>query len=146
MSAPKILGIDYGTKKIGLALSDDSGTFAFPYGVIPRIGGEDHVARLVKELEVEAIVMGKSTNLAGGDNSVVEEANMFAQAVTSRTSVKVAFQDERFSSLQARQDPGQKKARPQTRTRTEGGKEKVSDDAQAAAIVLQSYLDMQKGR
>ncbi|HRH26396.1 MAG TPA: Holliday junction resolvase RuvX [Candidatus Paceibacterota bacterium] len=144
MTSPKTLGIDYGTRKIGLALSDDGGTFAFPYGVIPRIGGEAHIARLVKDLEVGVLVMGKSTNLSGGDNTIVEEAKLFADAVSSQTSIKVVFIDERFSSMQANQDPGQKKARPQTRTRNT--ERSIDDDAHAAAIVLQSYLDMQKGR
>lgn len=137
----KYLGIDYGTKKVGLALSDDSGTFAFPYGVVLENDALQKIKALLVEHEITSVIIGKSIALDGSDNAVMEHITHFAKQIESETNTHVLFQDERFSSRLADTHPTRKKKKPQTRTRVEKKETGKTEDAEAAAVILQSYLD-----
>ena len=71
----RYLGVDYGSKKIGLALSDEGGTMGFPHTIIsntPRL--IDELCALIAKENIGAVVIGESRNLAGGDNAIVKDA------------------------------------------------------------------------
>jgi putative holliday junction resolvase len=135
----KYIGIDYGTKRIGIALSDETGSVAFPHAVIPA-GREalSQVAELITKEGVGSIVLGESKNFSGEPNPVMEDIEQFKQDIAELTGLTVEYEAELFSSaLAARQfapDESSRKANP--------SQEKL--DASAAAVILQSYLDKKK--
>jgi len=127
------LGVDYGTKRVGLALSDPLGITAAPHSVVPREGVVEIVANLVKELEIGTIVVGLPTGLSGGEGASAQEARKLAQELQAVTSVDVALADERFTSRLAEE-----------RLVSSGmlrRKRRETVDMVAAAIILQDYLD-----
>jgi putative Holliday junction resolvase len=140
--AVRALGIDYGARRIGLALSDASGTLASPWRVVERppseaatlrlIGGE--VARLRAEDDgLAAIVVGWPRRLDGSPNEQTPRVEAFARALEAAAGVPVVLQDERLSSVEA-------ESRLATRER-DWRVRKQRLDAAAAAVVLQDYLD-----
>ncbi len=143
----KYIGIDYGTKKTGIAISDPLGTMAFPRSVLatskllPSV-----VADIIEEEGIGGVVIGESRDLSGGLNAVAADAQRFVdslQGVTS-TDLEIHYEDERFTTKQARALPSEGKARGDV-ANTRGGKQKTTlADAQAAALILQSFLDKQQ--
>jgi putative holliday junction resolvase len=141
----KHLGIDFGTKKIGIALSDDGGTIAFPKQTI--ISNHDAI-KVITELcvaeGVQKIVIGKSLDQAGKSNPIQANIETFAQKLEIASNLPVVFQNELYSSFESdnqfdfgglsrRNQENQKGKRPQ-----------IKDDAKAAAVILQRYLDAHK--
>lgn len=126
----RYLGIDYGTKKIGLALSDDAGTMGFPHSIIGNDGRTlDEVVALITKERVEAIVMGESKDFSGADNPVAQEAKRFAAQLIEETGTPVYFEPEMLTTQEARRDfEGVHVARS------------GNVDASAAALILTSYL------
>lgn len=122
----RYLGIDFGLKRVGVALSDESGTLAFPHVVLPsnkELIAE--IARIAKDQKVGVIVVGESKNLDGKDNPIMKDIAVFIKAVHKETKKPVRLEPEFWSSFQA--------------GRWQGKTDKL--DASAAAIILQSFLD-----
>lgn len=127
------LGVDYGTKRVGLALSDPLGLTARPLAVVPRSKIVEEVVSLVKEQEVGTIVVGLPTGLGGDEGISASEARKLADELAAATGVDVVLRDERYTSRMAESallESGMKR-----RQRRE------SVDKVAAAIILQDYLD-----
>jgi putative Holliday junction resolvase len=121
----KYLGIDYGTKRVGIALSDEGGSFAFPYGIVDADKAFSSIIELVNVEGVVGIVMGHSVATNGAENEIATPAGLFRQKLAERVSVPVVFEREDFSTVEAH------------RYQLERG----SRDDSAAAIILQRYLD-----
>jgi putative holliday junction resolvase len=120
----KYLGIDYGTKRTGVALSDEGGKVAFPHSVIGTTKNLSHdVVALAQKEGVEKFVIGKSIDGSGKENAVMGRVHELVEAL--RQHGEVAFEDERYSSQHA----------------LRGHDENDMHDASTAAIILQSYLD-----
>jgi len=138
----RALGIDYGLKRLGLALSDASGTLASPLAVMARPQSERETVRLVT-LEVTrlsaeddgltAIVVGWPRRLDGSPNDQTPRVEAFVRALGAAVAIPVVLQDERLTSHEADE-------RLATRER-DWRKRKQKLDAVAAAILLQDYLD-----
>jgi putative Holliday junction resolvase len=133
----KYLGIDYGTKRIGLATSDEGGKIAFPLTTI-EAGREalNSILEIVKEKNIEKIILGESRNYKNEPNLVMEDIEQFKKDLSELTGLEVVYEQEFFTStLAARQfDPdGSRKQKPS----------QEGLDASAAALILQSYLDRQ---
>jgi len=127
----KYIGIDYGTKKTGIAFSDDAGTMGFPHSTRPTDPRLlDDLAMLMREKGVEAAVIGHSTNLAGGENAIAEDARTFADDLKARTGAEIHFESELFTTQAARRMPDG--------TRMQGSPDV---DASAAALILTSFLE-----
>lgn len=125
----KYLGIDYGKKRIGLAVSDESGNMAFPKGIFENKGKKDAAEAIWKMCNIELggvkdIVLGESKNFKGEDNEVMEDVREFAEYLKSH-ALNVIFEPEIMSTIQAERLQGQR----------------ADIDASAAAVILQSYLD-----
>lgn len=121
----KYLGIDYGTKKIGLATSDEDGKMAFPCMIIEN--NKDtlkDIKELVRAMEIGEIVVGESVNLDGTPNEVMKEIRTFAVELENFIDVPLHFEKEWLTSLEARRFQGKH----------------IVDDS-AAALILQRYLD-----
>ncbi len=123
----RYLGIDYGTKRAGIAISDDAGGFAFPRETLPtdeRLF--DTLARIIQEEKVGAIIIGDARALSGAENALTAEAEVFARELEERTQLPVHRTREAWSSQEA------------ARFAPKG---KKHDDSAAAAIILQRFLD-----
>lgn len=138
----RALGIDYGARRIGLALSDPSGILASPWRVLERPRGEAEAVRLVCDaittLAAEgdgltAVVVGWPRRLDGSANDQTPRAEAFANALRARVPMPVVLQDERLSSHEADQRLAEH--------RRDWRERKRMLDAAAAAVVLQDYLD-----
>lgn len=130
----RYLGIDYGSSKIGLALSDEAGTMGFPHSVItntPRL--IDELCALIAKENVSAVVIGESRTLMGGDNPIAAPARALSSLITERAGVPVFFESEVFTSAEARRAPTKE-------LKSRSLKRKVNIDASAAALILTSYL------
>ena len=139
------LGIDYGSKRIGLALSDEGGVLAFPYSIL--LNDTDLLEKILKICEkenVSAIIIGESHNLAGKANKIMGSIEMFKRNLEAETDIPISFQKEFMTTVEARAIAEQ--------MRGEGGKKKNNErkvakskaaaaDAAAAALILQRYLD-----
>lgn len=122
----KYLGIDYGSKRIGIATSDEGGSFAFPRETIQNdLNAIGELKDMVEELKIGGIVMGMPETASGAMNEVEDAIRVFTARVEEETGVHILFQNEQFTSIEAsRYAPGEKK-----------------DDAVSAALILQRYLD-----
>jgi len=132
----RILGVDHGEKRIGLAVSDPTATIASPFKVIEHISrlmDAAQVASLAQENEVGLIVIGQSFDEEGRPNLAGRRAAKFANALKEQTNIPIILWDESFSTQDARM------------TRIELGvsrkKRAGHQDALAAVVILQSYLE-----
>ena len=127
----KYLGIDYGTKRTGIALSDDDGMMAFPREVLAVTTEEKLVADIgviCKEEGVEEIVVGESKNSEGEYNAVMKHIAPLKEKLEKVLGLPVHLELEFMTSMHADIGQGRTKLR----------------DASAAALILQRYLDKQK--
>ncbi len=128
-TSQKILGIDYGSKRIGLALSEVESSLAFPYQVIENKGSAKVLANLlniINENEVVTVVIGESLNLDGDDNEVMKQIRVLIKLLKeSKPDVDIHLEPEHYSSFEAE--------------RWSGKHDKI--DASAAAIILQAWID-----
>ncbi|HET8751013.1 MAG TPA: Holliday junction resolvase RuvX [Gaiellaceae bacterium] len=123
----KVLALDYGSARTGVAVSDPTGTLARPLGVVERAGSESglaEVARLVHEEDAERVVVGLPLTMRGARGEQAAETESFAEALRGVVVVPVELFDERFTTDLAQQTPG---AAP--------------EDALAAAHLLSTYLE-----
>jgi putative holliday junction resolvase len=140
-SAPKsgrILAIDYGRRRIGLAISDELGLTAQPLETIQRKNRSADLHRLrdvVQKKGVRAVLVGSPVHLSGRQSEMASEAVRFARRVEKELGLPVELRDERLTSWEAEQ------------TAAELGLGKNADlDSLAAAILLREYLDETRGR
>jgi putative Holliday junction resolvase len=134
----RYLGIDYGTRKTGLALSDESGSMGFPHAVVPTAELLQTVAALIKEKAVGAVVIGDSKALDGSDNPIAAEARAFAEQLAALSGVPIHWEPEMFTSAEARRMHA-----PEAKSRAPRSRADV--DASAAALTLTSYLGRTHG-
>ncbi len=134
----KHLGIDYGAKRVGLAVSDDGGTIAFPYKVLPNnMELIDMVHNICGEENVAAIVLGESHDLSGAPNKIMGSIEEFKHNIEAETELPVYFQKEFMTTVEARGRAGK-----ESNNARKTAKEKSAPaDASAAALILQRYLD-----
>ena len=132
----RILALDVGERRIGVALSDPSGILASPLTVLQRTGlskdiGE--ILRLASEGEVEGILVGIPLSLDGVARGQAIRVQQFCEALSLESDIPIMTQDERFSTVEAERRLRESGASAQKR--------KAMVDASAAAVLLQSYLD-----
>ena len=132
----RVLGVDYGSKRTGLAISDETGTIAQPVGYVT--GGVNDVIRLVTERGVGKIVVGVPRRLDGTASAQTERTLAFIAKLQQATPVPVTRWDERLTTAQAERVLIEGDVRRRDR------KEKI--DTLAAQIMLQSYLDAEAER
>ena len=123
----KVLALDYGAARTGVAVSDATGTIARPLGVVERAATPDGLARiaeLVRQEEAERVVVGLPLTLRGERGHQAEETEAFVRALRAAIQVPVETYDERFTTMLAANDGGQ-----------------APEDARAAAHLLESYLE-----
>lgn len=126
----KYLGIDYGAKRIGIAVSDDTGAIAFPRATMPNdVRLLESLTRLIAEEKVASIIVGDTRSFSHRENLVTKDAEGFVARLKKKTSLPVVTAFEAGSSIEAsRYAPD----------------DSVHSDGAAAAIILQRYIDMRK--
>lgn len=136
-----MLALDLGSRRIGVALSDPSGTLASPYQVLLRSGdpAEDHraIANIVEEVGAELIVVGLPLSLSGHEGPAAQNARAEADVLATAVTVPVELHDERLTTVAA--DRSMQRA-----GRSGKARRKVVDQA-AATVLLQSWLDRGRG-
>jgi putative Holliday junction resolvase len=135
----RILAVDHGEKRIGLALSDPTGTIASPFKVIDHVSrtlDAAQVANLALDNEVGLIVIGQSFDDAGQPNLAGRRAAKFAEALKAQTQIPVILWDESFTTQDARA----------TRIQMGVSRKKRAGhlDELAAVMILRTYLDSQE--
>lgn len=125
----KYLGVDFGTKRIGLATATDENGIAFPLQTVPGgKGAPARVAAIAHEEGVGEIVVGESKDFSGRDNPVMDAIRAFGERLSRTAGVPVRFHPEFLSSAQAAREQGVG----------------ADLDASSAAIILQAYLDSRR--
>lgn len=128
MASHKIIGIDYGSKRVGVAISDENNQFGLPLVVIentPNLLKE--LEKLTKGYDVQELVMGESKNYKGEANAILEESLKFKRSLES-CGYKVHLEPEFMTSVNAERFQGKS----------------AMTDASAAALILQSFLDKRR--
>lgn len=141
----RVLGIDYGLRRIGLAISDATRTLARPLTTLTVTGAEDALGRVTAEIDrlsaeddgLAAIVVGMPSRLDGSPNDQTPRVAAFIASLAARTALPIAPVDERLSSHEA-------DSRLAVRER-DWRRRKQRLDAAAAAVILQDYLDQAGG-
>ena len=124
----RILALDYGSARCGVAVSDPSGTLATPLDPVLKPGtrrGLQRLVQLVAELGAERVVVGLPISLSGGDSAQTRETRAFAERLRAVVDVPVELYDERFTSSLAQQAGGT-----------------ASLDSRAAAVLLDEWLNV----
>jgi putative Holliday junction resolvase len=139
----KYLGIDYGTKKIGLAISDEEGKIAFPHSVILNTQGTvNEIRGILEEEEINRIIVGYSLTKEGEENPLMKEIRGFIEKLSSLSSIPTELQDERFTSFEATNlQAGFKGEESRNPARIRAKKDNEPKDDKAAALILQRFLD-----
>lgn len=135
----RVLGVDFGMKRIGLAVSDPTGTIASPLATVKRRAGKrpplKQIAETAREWDVSHVVVGLPLELSGNENVWCAEVREMGHKLAERLGVDVSFIDERMTSVRA-----------ERAVRSVGlSREKLRDkgriDAGAAQLILQAWLD-----
>ena len=124
----RVVALDYGSARTGVAVSDPSGSLARPVGVVEDAAtdaGLSELSRLVRELEAERVVVGLPLTMRGRRGEQAEETERFVSALQSALDVPVESFDERFTTDLAERDESQR----------------APADARAAAYLLTTYLE-----
>ena len=134
----KHLGIDYGSKRIGLAISDDGGTLAFPYKILPNnMELLDTIHNICGEESISAIVLGESHDLSGKPNKIIGSIEELKHNLETDLDLPVYLQKEFMTTVEARGREGKE----QNNARKTSKDKPLQADASAAALILQRYLD-----
>jgi putative Holliday junction resolvase len=126
----RVLALDYGAARCGVAVSDPTGTLVTPLDPVLKPGtrnGLRTLARLAGELAVETIVVGLPVSLGGGDSAQTREVRQFADRLRTAVAVPVELYDERFTTSLAAQTGGT-----------------ASLDSRAAAVLLDEWLNVRR--
>jgi putative holliday junction resolvase len=124
----KVVALDYGSARTGIAVSDPTGTLARPVGVVERVGTEaglERLLELIRAEDAERVVVGVPLTLRGERGEQAAETEQFVDTLRQALDVPVEGFDERFTTDLAEQDPGSRN---------------LPADARAAAHLLTSYL------
>jgi len=141
----RLMGIDFGEKRIGIALSDEQANFAFPYSVV--INGKNaikEIKKICEENQVEKIILGQSLNYSNQPNPIMKKIELFKNSLEKEIKIPVIYQNETLTTQEAERIPALGEARPPlSRTRIRRGRQgkTAKIDASAAALILRSFIE-----
>jgi putative pre-16S rRNA nuclease len=147
----RVLGVDLGSRRIGLAIADAGIGIARPLTTIPRAAtlGEDAeaIARVCRGQDVAELVVGLPVHAGGAEGEMATAARAWAEAVGERLGLPVTMRDERLSSFEAERRLGRmprgRSGGPPTKTQRTAFRERI--DREAASVILQDELDARRG-
>ncbi|MCX6752045.1 MAG: Holliday junction resolvase RuvX [Candidatus Nomurabacteria bacterium] len=139
----KFLGIDYGTKRIGVAISDENGVLAFPKEII--LNDKDalkNLGEIIEKENINELVIGESVDFSGKLNALSARIEVFILELEEKFRLPIHKQKEFLTSVEARKSPNGKKGLNQSQAHSKIKQIKSGRiDASAAALILQRYLD-----
>ena len=152
----KILALDYGRARIGLALANSETRIALPHDTLERVNRNEDMRRLrefVRDHNVQQIVVGLPLRLDGSHGDMAEETTRFANRLRKQIGIPVAMMDERLTSWEAERILEEELGRRITHETTHDGKRKRLSNAQgkytvdaiAATVILREYLSRESG-
>jgi putative Holliday junction resolvase len=131
----RYLGIDYGLKFVGVAISDEEGTMAFPETVLPYgTSLAEQIQNICLQKKIGAIVIGESKDFQGEENSIMKHVHAFKAELEQVTGLEIILEPEFLTSHQA------------AKLQHEPGKKNEMIHASAAALILQSFLDRKQNK
>jgi len=134
----RYLGIDYGSKRVGLSISDEDGILAFPYKIIPNnLDLIDSIHNICGEESVSAIILGESHDLSGQPNKIMGSIEELKHNLEVELDLPVYFQKEFMTTIEARGRAGKEI----NNAKKIGKTKQVQADASAAALILSRFLD-----
>ena len=142
MNNERLMGLDFGSKTVGVALSDPTGLIASPLEIIEREREDklrktfSRIEELIEEYKVTKIVLGLPLNMDSSEGERVRKTEEFKEALERRTGLEIVFWDERLSTVEAHDI--------MTEAGVKGIDRKKFVDKIAASIKLQGYMDSQK--
>jgi len=137
----RVLGVDFGERRIGLAISDPSGLIAQTWGIIERASdaqAAERVAQVAGELGAETILLGLPLTAGEAEGAQARRVRRFGALLGEKTSIPIVYWDETLTSVDA--------MRLLYERGTRRGRRRQPVDAIAAAVLLQAYLDVQPAR
>lgn len=137
----RVMALDMGERRVGVALSDPTGTVARPLRTLQRASREEDfeaINELVDEYDVDLVLVGRPLTLRGEVGPQAQRVQRYAEALAETLSVPLKMWDERYSTTSAEQI--MRENRPKKKRRRRG---KPGVDAVAAAVILQAFLDSQ---
>ncbi|KKR67945.1 MAG: hypothetical protein UU10_C0033G0005 [Parcubacteria group bacterium GW2011_GWF1_40_6] len=139
----RFLGIDYGTKRIGVAISDENGTLAFPKEIISNdINTFSKLRDLIKKEHIEEVVVGESVDFSGRLNALSGRIEVFILELKEKFKLPVHKQKEFLTSVEARKSKNTKMGLSPSQAHSKVKQMKSGRiDASAAALILQRFLD-----
>lgn len=139
----KILGIDYGTKRIGVAVSDENHRLAFPKEIVPNDSNTFRkLGEIIKKEKISEIVIGESVDFSGKLNALSARIEVFILELKEKFKLPVHKQKEFLTSVEARKSGISKKSLSPSQAHSKIKQKKSGRiDASAAALILQRYLD-----
>ncbi|MFA6585996.1 MAG: Holliday junction resolvase RuvX [Candidatus Paceibacterota bacterium] len=143
MSIRRFLGIDYGTKRIGVAISDEERVLAFPREIVLNdLNTLDKLGEIIKEENIGEIVVGESVDFSGKLNVLSARIDVFILELKDKFNLPIHKQKEFLTSVEARKAGDSKKSLNQSQAHSKIKQIKSGRiDASAAALILQRYLD-----
>ncbi len=139
----KFLGIDYGTKRIGLAISDENGTLAFPKEILTNNADTfKKIKEIIAEENIEEFAIGESVNFSGKLNALSAGIEIFILELKEKFRLPIHKQKEFLTSVEARR--GENRKAQLSSSQAHSKKKQIKSgriDASAAALILQRYLD-----
>lgn len=136
----RVLALDMGERRVGVAVSDPTGTVARPLQTLVRGSRQEDfaaIAGLVAEYDVELLVVGRPLSLDGTEGPQARRVIRYVEALAARLPIRVVLWDERFTTAAAQEILRQSRGKKRRRQARNAGEV----DAIAAAVILQSYLD-----
>lgn len=134
----RYLGVDYGSKRVGLAISDEGGVLAFPYKILTNnLELIDSIHNICGQEEISAIVLGESHDLSGQPNKIMGSIEEFKRNLEAELDLPVFFQKEFMTTVEARGRGGKEI----NNAKKVGKIKQAPADASAAALILGRYLD-----
>ena len=133
MAETRSLGLDIGDRWIGVAMSDPQGILASPFTIIRRADDSSDISAIVAIIDqnrVGMVVIGLPLSMKGSIGSQAEKVQVFGRELSKSTKVPIEYRDERLTTVDARRIIKMNRKSPKTK-----------DDAVAAALILQGYLD-----
>jgi putative holliday junction resolvase len=143
MSTGRFLGIDFGTKRIGVAVSDAGNTLSFPKEIVPNDAKAfEKLSGIIKENNITEIVVGESVDFSGRLNALSERIEIFIEELKEKFHLPIQKQKEFLTSVEARKMGSSKSDLSPSQAHSKlKDKKRGSADASAAALILQRYLD-----
>ena len=139
----RFLGIDYGTKRIGVAISDENGSLAFPKEIILNDSNTfKNFGEIIKNEKISEIVVGESVDFSGQLNALSARIEIFISELEKNFKLPIHKQKEFLTSVEARRSTDGKRELNQSQAHSKlKDKKRGRVDASAAALILQRYLD-----